>query len=101
MCEVGVYNWKIVPLLTFACNWETIHEFELQWVKTTGANLNTFSPFGDDVEKRGKLRQYYKKNKETKRYNCGLCNVSFRDNSHLKTYFDTLKHSYAWLNSLD
>ena len=30
MREVGVQHWKIIPLLTFACNWETIHKFELQ-----------------------------------------------------------------------
>lgn len=28
MREVGVYNWKVVPLLSFTCNIITIHEFE-------------------------------------------------------------------------
>ena len=60
-----------------------------------------FSPFGDDVDKKEKLRRYYKKNKETGRYNCKLCNVAFRDNSHLKIHFGTLKHSYAYMNSVD
>ena len=49
MREVGVQHWKIVPLLTFACNQETIFGFE----------------------------------------------------QDLNRHFDTLKHSYAWLNAVD
>ena len=37
MREVGVKNWEIVLLLTFACNRETIFEFEREWVKALGA----------------------------------------------------------------
>ena len=48
MRDVGVHNFRIVPLLTFACNRETIYEFEQEWVKTTGASLNTVSPVNDD-----------------------------------------------------
>ena len=101
MREIGVCNWKIVPLLTFACNRETICEFEQEWVNATGANLNMASPVNEDVNKKEYNRRYYKKNKGTQRFHCNVCNVTCRDNSGLKKHLGTLKHSYAWLNSLD
>ena len=45
--------------------------------------------------------KYRKKNKEVKRYYCEICGVACKDNYNLKKQFDTLKHSYAWLDSLD
>ena len=101
MREVGVHNFKIVPLLTFACNRETIYEFEQEWVKVLGANLNTFSTIDVDPARRGYNIKRRKRDKETKRYYCELCNVACTDSFKLKRHFDTLKHSYAWLNSLD
>ena len=101
MREVGVHNWKIVPLLTFACNRDTIVAFEEQWVKATGADLNTISPVNEDVAKKEYNRRYYKKNKEEKRYYCGVCAVAFMHTYILEKHLDTLKHSYAWLNSVD
>ena len=59
--EVGIHNWEIVPLLTFACDQGTICEFEEQWVEATGANLNTISPVNDDLVK----KEYDKKYKKT------------------------------------
>ena len=97
MREVGVHNWKIVPLITYACNRETICEFEQEWVKATGANLNTFSPVTDDLVKRG----YNKKNKETKRYYCKLCGIVRKDNYNLKRHFDTYKHFMNWVWDID
>ena len=101
MREVGVHNFKIVPLLTFACNRDTIFEFEREWVKAIGANLNTFSPISEDVAGREYQRRYGKKNKEKRRYCCALCNLTSKSKYNLERHFDTLKHSYAWLNSLD
>ena len=64
MREVGVHNFKIVPLLTFACNRDTIVAFEEQWVEATGANLNTISPVNEDVAEREYKRRYHKKIKK-------------------------------------
>ena len=61
MREVGVHNWKIVPLVTFACDRDTIVGFEKQWVEATGANLNTFSPVNDDVDRKEYDRRLHKK----------------------------------------
>ena len=99
MREVGVQQWEIIPLLTFACNEETICEFEREWVKATGANLNTFSPINRDLAKRKNMIKYHKKNKEEKRYFCGICAGAFMHNSVLKRHLETLKHSYNYLNS--
>ena len=101
MRAVGVQHWRIVPLLTFACDQKTIFEFEWEWVKAAGAGLNTLSPVNEDLGKREYDKQYCRKNIETKRYYCGLCHVACVDKSHLKRHFDTLKHSYAWLNVAD
>ena len=40
------------------------------------------------------------KNIESKKYYCAVCDLACRDNYALKKHLDTLKHSYAWLNSL-
>ena len=101
MREVGIHNFKIVPLLTFACNLDIIFVFEKQWVEATGANLNTFSPVNDDLVIKGYDRKRKKRNKEVKRYYCDVCNIACSDSHKLKRHFDTLKHSYAWLNSVD
>ena len=101
MREVGVHNFKIVSLLTFACNRDTIFGFEKQWVEATGANLNTNSPVNGDLVIKGYDRERKKHNKEVKRYYCDVCRIACSDSHKLKRHFDTLKHSYAWLNSLD
>ena len=84
MREVGVHNWKIVPLITYACNRETINEFEQAWVETTGASLNTVTPFGNNVAQKEYNRRLNKKNKEEKKYYCELCDVACRVKYHLK-----------------
>ena len=85
----------------FACNRDTIFGFEQEWVKATGASLNTFSPVNENVSERENKVEWRKKNKETKRYYCELCNVAFMQNGDLKRHLDTLKHSHARLNSVD
>ena len=101
MREVGVHRCKIAPLLTFACDQKIICEFEREWVKALNAGLNTFSPINENLVKRKNMIKYHKKNKETKRYYCEICDLTFMHTSNLKRHLDTLKHSYAWLNSLD
>ena len=101
MRETGVQRWEIVPLLTFACDRKTICEFEYQWIKALNANLNMFSPINEDLVIRRNMIKYYKKNKETKRYYCELCDLTCGSNRELTRYLDTLKHSYAWLNAVD
>ena len=101
MREVGVHRCKIVPLITIPCDRATACEFEQVWIKALNADLNTVAAAGKDVVKRGRQRRYRKNNKETRRYWCETCNVACKDNYQLKCHLDTLKHSYAWLNSLD
>ena len=101
MREVGVHNWKTAPLITYACDRGTIVAFEQVWVETTGANLNTFSPVNEDVAEREYDIKRRRRNKETMRFYCEICDIKCKDKYDLRRHFDTLKHSYAWLNSLD
>ena len=60
MREIGLQNWKIIPLLTFACDKKTILEFEKQWIDLIGADLNMISPITDQKEYNA---AYHKANK--------------------------------------
>ena len=77
---VGIMNWKIIPLLTFACDQKTIFEFEREWVLATGASLNKYPPVTDNKYKAG----WHTNNKKTKRYYCKVCNMSFIHNQNQK-----------------
>ena len=101
MREVDIHKWEIVPLLTFACNRDTIFEFEWEWVKALNANLNTLSPVNENLVIKGYDRERKKHNVKVKRYYCDVCSIACSDSHKLKRHFDTLKHSYAWLNSVD
>ena len=63
--SVGIRKWQIIPLLTFACNQKTIFEFEKEWVRTTGADFNMYSPIREEVSmeeyKANWNKNYYKK----------------------------------------
>ena len=84
MREVGIQHWEIVPLITFACDRKTICEFQREWAKALKANFNTFSPIDENLGRRRNKVKYHKKNKETKRYYCELCNVAFMHSHALK-----------------
>ena len=130
--EVGLDNWKIIPLITFKCGKKTIRECEKQWVSLIGADLNTYSPFTDQKEYRANWNAaYYKKNKkevrqrnadyrkvskgnirkqqedyrefnvENKKYHCDVCDFSFGYKRDLGRHYKTLKHSYAYMDSVD
>ena len=128
MGEVGLQNWKIIPLLTFACNKKTIFEFEKQWIDLIGADLNTISPITDrrgykaeyhqnnrdDILKRRaeyrmvnrdmllkKDKEYRENNVQNKVHHCGVCDKSFGYRKDLNKHFGSLKHSYAYMNSVD
>ena len=64
MREVGVHRWKIVPLLTFACDRETICGFEREWIKALNADLNKLSPINGNLVKRKNMIKYHKKIKK-------------------------------------
>ena len=92
MREVGVHSWEIVPLLTFACNQETICGFEQEWIKALNANLNIISSVDEDLVRRVINSKYFKRNKEMRRYYCELCGIACKDKYNLNRHFDTYKH---------
>ena len=47
MGQIGLQNWKIIPLVTFVCVQKTIFGFEKQWIDLIGADLNVRSPITD------------------------------------------------------
>ena len=101
MRELGIQHWGIVPLITFACDRKTICEFKREWVKALKAILNTFSPIDGSLDRRRNNVKYHKKNKETKRYYCELCNVAFMHSHALKKQLDTYKHFMKCVWSVD
>ena len=116
MREIGLEKWEILPLLSRACDLKTIREVEKNWVRILKADLNTNSPVREEETREEYQAAYYENNKETilqkqkecrmnnkgvNRYYCELCNVAFMQNSDLKKHLDTLKHSNAYMNSID
>ena len=131
MREVGLNNWKIIPLLQRTCDKKTILELEMEKCNELNADLNMRSPFlGFDNKKEyfvkyyqfnkeiikqrqdnyyelnkekisQKQTEYHKLNKQNKRYHCEICDFSFGSNRGLKDHFYTIKHGYTYLNSLD
>ena len=128
MNDVGLMNWKMVPLLTFACDQKTIFEFEKQWIDLIGSDLNIRSPItnrkeykagyyiGDKGEIRRRHVNYYKENKQAilqqckgyrefnmqnKIHHCAACDKPFGYKKDLNKHYKTLKHSNAYMNSVD
>ena len=103
MCKIGLYNWQIIPLLTFACDKKTIREFEKSWVEVLNTDLNTYSPLSDSYMKRYRQadRELYHSNIQNKAYYCDICDKAFGYRFNLRKHFNTLKHQYAYLNSVD
>ena len=112
MNEVGVENWKIVPLLTLDCTKEEIRSFERKWCELLEADLNTNSPitskekilekrrvrYGVNREKnlkkakayyaanRGKRKEYYAANREKRKeyYAANKEKILERERAHRK-----------------
>ena len=62
MNEVGLNNWKIVPLLTLECTRDEIRSFERKWCEVLEADLNMRLPIISVEEVRGKKAEYYAAN---------------------------------------
>ena len=102
MNENGLENWKIIPLLTFACDKKTIFEFERDWIQILKTDLNMILPVTDrkkykaeyrknnkdairkrDAEHYGAKRdailrqctEYRKNNVEANKYHCDVCDI--------------------------
>ena len=112
MNEVGLGNWRISPLLSRVCNIKTIRDEEKGWVRALNPGLNSYLPVRDEetIEEyrtayreshKDKIKAHYEGNMKKKRYYCGLCNVTCMQNSDLKKHLNTLKHSNAYMNSVD
>ena len=98
MNEVGLNNWRISPLLSRVCDIKTIREEEKGWVRALKPGLNSYSPVTDKKEY---MAAYYENNKGTRRFYCGVCEIACESKRGLKRHLDTLKHSYAYMNSVD
>ena len=64
MSEVGVENWKIVPLLTLECTRDEIRSLERKWCEVLEADLNTISPITSKEEARREKNEHYVSNHE-------------------------------------
>ena len=128
MNEVGFQSWNIISLLTFTCDKKTVFEFEKRWIGLIGADLNTISPITNRKEYKVSYREankeeiqqqhanYYKENKQVilqrdadyrefnvqnKVHHCNVCDKSFGYRKDLNRHYDTLAHSYAYMDSVD
>ena len=106
MVEVGIYNWKIVPLLVHICDQKAIRDFEKSWIGILNPDLNTYSPINTTNKwNNGKGKEIKRKHHydsiENKRYYCDICDKAFGYSTGLRSHLKTLKHSYAYMNSVD
>jgi len=102
MTEVGLDKWEIKPLLVLKCNRDEICKFEKSCKEILEADLNTYSPINTtDEDNRYRVRKYNKKVIDDKRHYCDICDKAFSRKGYLHEHYDTLKHQYAYLNSLD
>ena len=106
MVENGPENWVIEPLRLHTCNKNKIREVEAKMVRRLQPDLNTRSPI--DMENKwgnnGKeklLRDLYYNHKQNKTYYCDVCEKAFGKKFNLEAHCNTLKHSYAFMNSVD
>ena len=104
MIEVGPENWKITPLFEKTCGKDEIRKFQKKWVEVLDADLNTYLPINES-DKQKKINictsRIRERNVIEKKYFCGVCERAFQSNRDLTRHRDTLKHQFAFLNSLD
>ena len=102
MRQVGLEKWGITPLFEKTCKKDEIRKLEKKWVEFLDADLNMISPFLDDnVLERKRVAIIQKRNVNEKKYFCEFCEKAFQSNYLLTRHKDSLKHQYAYLNSLD
>ena len=112
MNEVGLENWKIVPLLTLECIRNEILTFERKWLEVLAADLNSYLPVITYEETRQKKAEYRAKNREVilrkqaeyrakNREVLLLKKGSLGCDRELKRHNNSLKHQFTFLNSLD
>ena len=103
MFEMGIDNWKILPLLVHICDRKTIQEFERNWIELLSPDLNTYSPLDENpnVNNIEASKRHYRNSIENKTYYCNVCDKAFGKIYALKRHFNSLKHQYAYLNSVD
>ena len=131
MREVGLGNWKMIPLLSFTCDKKTILEFEKEWCNALNADLNTYSPvltpderkqynadyreFNKEKIKKQKADYYESKkeaikqkqadnrelNRQEKKHHCELCGKSFWANWLLQKHLKTSRHFWKYICSVD
>ena len=56
MRQVGLENWKIVPIFVKTCSKEEILKVEKKFIQVLDANLNTNSPFPNDADYEKRIR---------------------------------------------
>ena len=85
------------------CDKETIVKYEREWMSALCADLNTIFPIITEKEKEKNKKEYdfnyYRLRK--REYSCNVCDKFFDRNSALQKHLKSLKHQYAYLNSVD
>ena len=79
------------------CGQEEIRQCEKKWIGILDADLNMISPIQDDERDKYQNDKYL----EEKKYYCEVCKKPFQCNWSLNRHFDSLKHQFTFLNSLD
>ena len=82
MNEVGLDNWKIVPLLTLKCTQNEIRAFERSWFEVLEADLNLISTLTTVEEKKLKDAERYRKDRERILKNC----AAYRERNREQIY---------------
>ena len=94
MSEVGIYNWRILPLVVCPCNQDDIRTLEKQWIELLKPDLNTFSPIDSKTTdaKKELDKKHYRDCIESKKFYCDICNKVFGKIHNLKVHFNSEKH---------
>ena len=106
MRTVGLYKWKILPLLVCVCNQKEIRDFEKNWIALSNADLNTVSPLDVDniwgnIGYEKVKKDYYEQHIQNKTYYCGVCDKAYGQKCDLKKHIRSLKHSNIYMFSVD
>ena len=101
MIEVGPENWKKTALFEKTCGKNEIRKYEKKYYEVLQPDLNTYSPVCVNVKQSENAKAIFFKNLEQKKFFCNTCQMCFLYKGNLNQHKDSLKHQYAYLNSLD